>query len=318
MSDQLRFLDLPHGISCIDTLLGRPGVACCYLIREGSKVGFIDIGTANSVPFLLELLQRKGIAREDVEYVMPTHVHLDHAGGTGQLMAALPRAKLLVHPRGARHLINPAKLQAGSTVVYGSDKFAALFGTLIPVDASRVIEVTDGFSLDFNGRALVFIDTPGHARHHYCIYDERTEGIFSGDTCGASYPELNNGSRRFVFPPTTPVQFDPAAWKQTLLRLIELQPQRIYVTHYGMHNDPISLLEQLRHTIDEYAAIAEDCRDSENRQQRISQALMQFSINSLLDSNCGLTVTDISKLLASDMNLNAQGLEHWLTSASRR
>ncbi len=230
MPDQIYYQDLGNGITCIDTLLHRPGLASCYLVEQGGVAGFIDTGTNNSVPILLEVLRRKGISHDDVLFVMPTHVHLDHAGGAGGLMQHFPNATLLMHPRGARHMIDPARLEQGSLAVYGEAAFAEMFGRLIPVDAGRVQEVDDGFELDLNGRKLTFLDTPGHARHHYCVYDELSRGIFSGDTCGASYPELNNGRARFIFPPSTPVQFDPTAWCETLERVMLYHPERMYVT----------------------------------------------------------------------------------------
>lgn len=310
----LSYKELGFGITCIDTMLHRPGLAACYLIEHRGKAGFIDTGTNNSVPILLEVLKQKNIALQDVVYVMPTHVHLDHAGGAGGLMQQLPNAQLVIHPRGARHMIDPQKLQQGSQAVYGQEKFNKMFGALIPVKKERVIEAQDGFELDLNGRKLLFIDTPGHARHHFCVYDETSRGLFTGDTFGASYPELNTGRNRFIFPPTTPIQFDPTAWNSSLDRLAELKAQRVFLTHYGMHEKIEPLALQLRQTIDEYADTALEFKQLENRQQRIEQAILQFGINYLLDNQCGLDTQGIKEVLAGDMALNAQGLEHWLTT----
>lgn len=312
MPDQVFYQELGNGITCIDTMLHRPGLASCYLLQHKGMAGFIDTGTNNSVPILMEVLRRKRIAVEDVAYVMPTHVHLDHAGGAGGLMQELPNATLLVHPRGARHLIDPDKLKQGSLAVYGEQAFAKMFGRLIPVAANRVQEVSDGFELDFNGRKLLFLDTPGHARHHYCVFDETSAGLFSGDTFGVSYPELNNGRARFIFPPTTPIQFDPIAWPLTLDRLMALQPDKIFVTHYGMHKNVKPLERLLRHTIQDYADTAEEYSSLENRSQRICGALLQSAVNYLLDQQCGVELETIKSLLGMDMELNAQGLDHWL------
>jgi len=310
--EQVYYRDLGNGITGIDTLLHRPGLAACYLIEHGGMAGFIDTGTNNSVPVLLEVLQRKGIAKEDVAYVMPTHVHLDHAGGAGGLMGHLPNATLLMHPRGARHMIDPSKLEQGSLAVYGEAAFAEIFGRLQPVDECRVQQVADEFELDFNGRKLVFLDAPGHARHHYCIWDEASEGLFTGDTFGASYPELNGGRARFIFPPTTPVQFDPDAWFATLDRLMQLKPKRIFVTHFGMHEDIQPLEKMLRHAIADYADTAKEYMHASNRTEKISNSILQSSVNYLLDQQCGVDVETIRSLLIMDMQLNAQGLDHWL------
>ena len=315
MTVPVSFTDLGYGITCIDTQLHRPGLAACYLIEQDGMAGFIDTGTNNSVPVLLEVLKHKGMSASDVAYVMPTHVHLDHAGGVGGLMQQCPNASLVIHPRGARHMIDPSKLEQGSLAVYGETAFKKMFGTLIPVDADRVIEADDSFELDFNGRRLVFLDTPGHARHHFCVVDERSKGLFTGDTFGASYPELNAGKARFIFPPTTPVQFDPVAWTKSIDRLMALRPERIYLTHFGMHEGIEPLAKLLRHTIEDYAAIALDLQQAENRAERIATAILQSSINYLLDNQCGFDNEGIKLLIERDMALNAQGLDYWLTLA---
>ena len=314
MSDEIRYHDLGYGITCIDTQLYRSGLAACYLIEHDGMVGFVDTGTNNSVSILQEVLRRKGIANEKVNYIMPTHVHLDHAGASGKLMQEFPEATLLAHPHAARHLADPTKLIQGSQAVYGEKAFKKMFGKLIPVAVERIQEATDGFELDFNGRKLLFIDTPGHARHHYCIYDEQSSGLFTGDTFGASYPELNLGRRRFIFPPTTPVQFDPDAWLETIDKLMELSPARVFITHFGMHEGAEGLAKLLRQAIRDYAAIAQEFASSENRCKRISECILQDSINYLLDQHCGADVATIRHLISFDMELNAQGLDYWLTT----
>ncbi|MCH7816399.1 MAG: MBL fold metallo-hydrolase [Proteobacteria bacterium] len=299
-------------------MLHRPGLAACYLIEHDGMAGFIDTGTNNSVPILLEVLKRKRIALENVAYVMPTHVHLDHAGGAGGLMQHLPNATLLMHPRGARHMIDPEKLEQGSLAVYGEAAFGRMFGRLVPVEAERIQIAEDGFELDFNGRKLVFLDSPGHARHHYCVYDEQSEGLFTGDTFGASYPELNGGRARFIFPPSTPVQFDPSTWPLTLDRLMSFNPKRIYVTHFGMHEQVELLQASLKISIRDYADTAKEFSTAENRSEKIAQSILQSSINYLLDQQCGVDVATIRSLIAQDMELNAQGLDHWLSTLQLR
>ncbi len=314
LADTVYYQDLGHGISCIDTMLQRRGLAACYLLEHGGMAGFIDTGTNNSVPILCEVLRRKGIAPTAVAYIMPTHVHLDHAGGAGGLMQQFPNATLIIHPRGARHMIAPAKLEAGSLAVYGEEEFGKLFGRLTAVDAGRIQIAEDGFELDFNGRRLVFLDTPGHARHHYVVYDELSRGLFTGDTFGASYPELNCGRSRFIFPPTTPIQFDPLAWQSSLDRLMTLDPQRVFVTHFGMHEDVPAMKTLLRQSIQDHADTAEDLAQEPDRCDRIAQSLLQASIDYLLDAQCGVDVDTIRALIGRDMELNAQGLDHWLST----
>lgn len=308
------YQELGNGITCIDTMLQRRGMAACYLLEHQGMVAFIDTGTNNSVPILLEVLKRKGISPDAVAYVMPTHVHLDHAGGAGGLMQQCRNATLIIHPRGARHMIEPAKLEAGSLAVYGEEVFNKLFGRLIAVDSNRVQLAEDESELDLNGRKLLLLDTPGHARHHYCVYDEISRGLFTGDTFGASYPELNQGRSRFIFPPTTPVQFDPPAWLSSLDRLMSLNLQRVYVTHFGMHEEVPALVKLLRQSIQDHAATGQEYVDTENRTDRIAQSLLQAGINYLLDAQCGVDVDNIRALIGLDMELNARGIDHWLST----
>lgn len=303
--------DLDHEITCIDTLYIRSGLAACYLIQHNGKAAFIDTGTNHTTPRLLKLLSEKGLAREDVEYVIPTHVHLDHAGGAGSLIEALPNAKLVVHPRGARHMINPIKLVAGAKAVYGEETFDKLYGELIAVPAERVIEADDNFKLSLNGRDLLFIDTPGHAKHHFCIYDVLSEGIFTGDTFGISYREFDSPEGPFIFPPTTPVQFDPVAWHRSLSRLMVLEPKRIYLTHFCMVENPQELVLQLRARIDEYASLAE-AADKENLYQNIVDGLKNSMLTQLENQKSPTSTKKALEILDIDIDLNAQGLQAWL------
>ena len=211
------FDDLGQQITRIDTAMVHEGLAACYLLGGGDEYAIIETGTHNTVPIILSLLKERKIDLAKVKYVIPTHVHLDHAGGVGGLMQALPAATLLGHPRGARHMINPAKLKAGATAVYGEAQFAEIYGDIIPVDEQRVRTMDDGDEASVGDRKLVFIDTPGHARHHFCVYDPASRGIFTGDTFGLSYPPLTTAKGPFICPTTTPVQFDPPALEQALM-----------------------------------------------------------------------------------------------------
>jgi glyoxylase-like metal-dependent hydrolase (beta-lactamase superfamily II) len=308
-----KYQSLGWGITRIETGFHRPNMAACYLLQHRDKVVVIETGTIHTVDTILALLRASDIKKEQVAYVIPTHVHLDHAGGAGALMRELPDAQLVVHPRGARHMIDPARLQAGATAVYGEAVYRKMYGELVPVAEDRVIEAGDGFTLDVAGRSLLFLDTPGHARHHFCIYDAQSEGIFSGDTFGIAYPEFTNEKGPFIFPTSTPVQFDPQAMKTSIQRLMELHPQRFYLTHYGMVENPQSLADSLIKQVDDYVLIARRCADDENIQQSIFAALMNYTLERLRVHGCDLDAERCMELLKPDMTLNAQGLEIWLT-----
>src|SRR5690606_24481763 len=163
-----------HDITTIDTGFQRPGFDAAYLVVEQGRGAFIDCGTNHSVPHMLEALRAKGLEVEAVDWLILTHVHLDHEGGAGALMKSLPNPRLVVHPRGARHMVDPARLVAGATAVYGEQEFARSYGEVLAVPEARVVVADDGHRVDLAGRMLECIDTPGHARHHLCVWDERS------------------------------------------------------------------------------------------------------------------------------------------------
>ena len=304
--------DLIDGITCVDTNYYRPELAACYLVTQGDQAAFVDTGTYYSVPKLLELLKFKGIPLDKVSYVMPTHVHLDHAGGAGELMRHLPNAKLIAHPRAARHLITPEKLTAGVIAVYGEKDYQESFGTLIPVAEERVIIADDEFTLDFNGRVLVFIDSPGHARHHYSVFDTMSKGFFTGDTFGLSYRELDTADAAYVLPTTTPTQFDPQAWHATIDRYLGYQPERMFLTHYGMVSDVPRLASDLHRRIDDFVDIASSATDASDRHEIILRSLTDYVIRDLADVNPLISAERCKEIFELDLELNTQGLEVWL------
>ena len=314
------YLDIGHHITRIDTAMVHEGLAACYLLQADQACAIIETGTHNTVPVILALLEARGIELSQVKYVIPTHVHLDHAGGVGGLMAALPEATLLVHPRGARHMINPAKLKAGATAVYGEAQFAEIYGDIIPVDERRVRTMDDGDEATVGDRRLVFIDTPGHARHHFCVYDPTSRGIFTGDTFGLSYPPLTTAKGPFICPTTTPVQFDPPALKASIRTLLALKPERIYLTHYGMVENPQPLGERLLTMVDDYVALVETVAvtsDADALEKALMVAMREYLFRCAREHGCDMSDEQLDAVLGLDIQLNSQGLAVWLQSRSR-
>ncbi|MFA5940242.1 MAG: MBL fold metallo-hydrolase [Sinimarinibacterium sp.] len=305
-------IDYDHGITCVDTLQERPGLACCYLVQRGDDCAVIETGTAHGVPGLLALMDARGIARERVRYVIPTHVHLDHAGGAGALMRALPDATLVAHPRGARHLIDPSKLIAGAQAVYGADAVARMYGEIVPIPEARVIVAGDGHRLALGDGELQFVDAPGHARHHFCVWDPVSRGFFAGDTFGLSYRDFDGPGGVFLIPTTTPVQFEPDAWTATLDRLLGFDPQYMYLTHFGRVGEVARLATELRAHIGHYAELARRYADAPDRHAKLVNALAADALAQLQRLQCPIGEARARELLAFDMELNAQGLEVWL------
>lgn len=317
---QPHFDAVADGVYCIETGLYRHGLAACYLVREGDRVAFVDTGTSNTVPLLMAVLETLGLGPEQVDYVIPTHVHLDHAGGAGELMARCPNARLVIHPKGAPHMIDPSRLTAGATAVYGEEAFVRDFGKLVPVPEQRVTVADDGMVIDLNGRLLTFIDTPGHANHHGCVFDARSGGFFTGDTYGISYREFDTQDGPLLFAPTTPVAFDPDAWQESLDKILSFNPRAVYLTHYGRVDHPQALERDLRKSIRDLAelALTEETTGREGRLERLKEGVANHLIAQVGGHGCDLSEHQIRQLLAVDIDLNARGLEVWLVRREKK
>lgn len=305
--------EMADGVYAIDTGYVRPQMDASHLLVSGGRVAFVDTGTANSVPRLLAALELTGHSPADVDYVLVTHIHLDHAGGAGQLMKALPGATLIVHPRGARHMIDPSRLIAGTRAVYGEAEYRRLYNEIIAIPETRIHEVADGEKLTLGSRNFELIHTRGHADHHYCIVDAAAGQIFSGDTFGVSYRETDTDKGVFIFPTTTPVHFDPQAAHASIDRLLSYQPKEIFLTHYSKVGEPERLAADLHKRLDRFVQIAEHCEDMQDRMQNIADRVRDYLWREL--SRHGFKGSDRERedILGMDIELNAMGLDVWLT-----
>lgn len=309
MSASTEYADF--GITVIDTGYLREKFAASHMLVENNKAAFVDVGTTYSEQRLLQALHEAGLAEEDVLYIILTHIHLDHAGGAGRLMAVCPNARLVVHPKGAGHMINPEKLVAGSIAVYGEEKFHRLYGEIPEVAKERVVIAADGYVLDFEGRKLHFLDTPGHARHHSCIYDPASGGIFTGDTLGLAYRELQiAGKQPFLICTTSPSAFEPDAMISSIERVMSLSPRTFFLTHYGpVAADPRAVAE-LMHMVREHKRLGlEYAGNPEQLRAEIGRLIEKAYAGYLQGAPSSL---DLKPFLRDDIELNAQGLEVWV------
>lgn len=319
MNKTLDLRNYAHGIHALDSGFMRPKMDAIHLIVEQGRAAFIDTGTYESVPLMLAALERLALSVDAVDYVILTHVHLDHAGGAGLLMQKLPNAQLVVHPRGAPHMIDPSKLWAATVAVYGEARARKDYDALLPIPRERVLEAPDGFSLLLAGhRKLNFIDTPGHAKHHYCVHDETAGAVFTGDTFGLSYRELDQGARHFIFPTTTPTQFEPPALHASVDRILGLQPRAAYLTHYSEITDLARIGADMHRLIDAHVEMGlrwADCADHAQRQAGLEAGVKQIVVDEArrVGGNEALWV----ETLANDIALNAQGLASWLDFRKR-
>lgn len=310
MSSKVNLMNVVDGISVIDSEYYSKDFAAIYLLKQKNKVIIIETGTNYSVPHVKEALSQVGLSFSDVSYVIPTHVHLDHAGGAGLLMMQCQNAALVVHPRGARHLIDPSKLIAGAKAVYGENKFKEYYGEIFPIDANRVIQADDNFILDFDGRELRFIDTPGHARHHFCIWDKATKSMFTGDTFGISYRDLDHQDELYILPSTSPVQFDPEALIQSINRIMEFKPERVCLTHFSAIKPTKKATNKLIESIHFVSNLAIKYADKNDSESIIYTKMMDYFLEGL--NEIGFQNNDYAKdRLSLDVLINTQGLIYW-------
>ena len=306
-----------NGIYAVDTHYIRPGHDASHLILDGGRAAFVDTGPASGIPHLLNALVQLGIAPEQVDYVLLTHVHLDHAGGAGLLMQSLPNARAVIHPRGARHMINPSKLIEGSVAVYGEARFRSLYGEIVPIPHERVMQSEDGMRIALAGRELELIHTPGHALHHYCVIDQQAECIFSGDTFGISYRQFDTAAGEFIFPTTTPVHFDPQALHDSIDRLMSYGPKSIYLTHFSRVTQLERLAADMHECIDGFVAIARQSAGERERGALIRAGLFAYLKERLEQHGFSSSNATLQQLLETDVELNSQGLEVWLDRGAR-
>ena len=309
----IELLPYTHGIYAFDAGYIRPQLAAIHLIVENGRVAVVDTASNACLPRALEALQTLGLSPASVDYVFLTHVHLDHAGGAGAMMQAFPDARLVVHPRGARHMADPTKLFAAVQGVYGAAEAHRLYGDLLPVAVNRILEAGDCFSFNLASRTLVCLDTPGHARHHLCLLDTHSGCLFTGDIFGLSFRELDVDGRPSVIPTTTPTQFEPEFMHQSVDRILAYRPEALYLTHFAQVRDVARLGDDLHRLIDAHLAVAERERDSgPERGARILNGLWALMDAEAARQGWRLPPEQWRAVLEPDIELSAQGLDYWL------
>jgi len=302
-----------HGITAVDTDYVRPRLDASHVIVRNGRAAFVDTGTTHSVPNLLTGLLSAGAEPAQVDWVFLTHIHLDHAGGAGELMRHLPKAKLVVHPRGAAHMVDPAKLIEGTKAVYGEVEFTRLYGEIPGIPAERVVQANDGMKLRLGESEFQLIHTPGHALHHYCIVDPDSDSVFTGDTFGISYRVFDTHKGPFIFPATTPVHFDPVQAHASLDRIMSFTPKAAFLTHYSRVGNLEILVKDMHEGIDAHVRIAESVTGSgEERLRQLRQKIHAWLVQRVRDHGCTLDQDTVNLWLDMDVDLNAKGLGVWL------
>ncbi len=306
-------------ILTIDCQYVMPQVACAYLIVDRSRAIFVENNTSHAVPLLIEALKREGMSPEAVDYAIITHVHLDHAGGSGLLLQYCPNAILLCHPKAAKHVMDPGRLIASARQVYG-ESFDSLYGEILPVPESRIRIPQDGEEISWQSRKFQFLYTRGHANHHFCIYDSGSNGIFTGDSFGIAYPALSE-DQSFIFPTTTPTDFDPEEALSSLEKILETGADTAYLTHFGGVGDLKSRKKDLEEALLYFWSLCKEVESSdilnENLQGFFEERIRSYLYQAAESKGVVLDPTK-KKILEFDVILNAQGLTYYVLRSRKR
>jgi glyoxylase-like metal-dependent hydrolase (beta-lactamase superfamily II) len=305
-----RLTQFADGITAVDTEYVRPQMDAAHVVVAGAGAAIVDTGPNTAVPLILAALERLRVPPEAVRWLLLTHVHLDHAGGAGALMQALPNAVCVVHPRGAPHMVDPTRLISGTRAVYGEELYSRLYGEILPIAAERLALAQDGQRFELHGREFECVHTPGHALHHQAFVDHGSGCIFTGDTFGISYREFDTARGPWIMPTTTPTQFDPGQLKASIIRLMQFRPRRLYLTHYSEVGDCPRLANDMYDAVDDFARIARQAGPGDP--QRIRFELRALAHESLREHGCAMSAADIDAILGKDFDLNAAGLVAWL------
>lgn len=300
-------IKLDERISLIDGFdLGVAHRTGTYILEE-DELTLIETGPSPAVKHIKAGLEELGFSLETVKYIIVTHIHLDHAGGAGVLIKECPNAEVVVHPRGAKHLTDPKKLVAGARGVYG-ESFSELFDPVLPVPEERLLIKGEGDTLKLSERCtLTFLDTPGHAKHHFSIYDPVSNGIFTGDTVGMKYDQLINDNVDLFLPSTSPNHFNPSDMLDSIKRIQAMNVDRIYYGHFGMTDRPKLALEDVSDWLDVFMEEAEQVFVEEKGYDVLSKRMLS-RVQSYLREQGIADEHEVYILINLDMQVSALGI----------
>lgn len=300
-------IQLDERIHLIDGFdVGLPEKTGTYVIHE-RDLTLVETGPSPSVKHIKQGLEHLGFSLDEVKYIIVTHIHLDHAGGAGLLLRDCPNARVVVHPRGKRHLAAPEKLIAGARAVYG-DNFSDLFDPVIPIPEERLLVKNEGDTLNIGPECtLEFFDTPGHAKHHFSIYDPISNGIFTGDTVGIRYEQLVREGIDFFLPSTSPNHFDPEMMQQSIDRIRDMHPDRIYYGHFGMTEKVTTALDQVSQWLNQFVEVGEQVVAEGKGYDELATRLMQRVKDHLRKEHID-DEHDVYIVINLDMQISALGI----------
>ncbi len=296
----------------IDCNYIQPHFAASYLLIENGKAAFIETNTSHSAPILLKELSKQGLSPNDVEYIIVTHAHLDHAGGASAMMSACPHATLLAHPKTALHMSDPAKLISGAEAVYGKEKFKELYGEITPVAKPRIREMNDSEELKWGNRLFKFLHTLGHANHHFCVLEIASRSIYTGDSFGLAYPDLQKKGL-FIFPSTSPTGYDPEEAIRSVERIVKTGAKTAYLTHFGritlLKEAAMQLTEHLNWSRKLFREVVDRSGPIQEEETYCLEKMKNYYTKVLAHKDLA-SDTQVWELMKLDLELNAAGIAY--------
>ena len=289
--------------------LGYSGVAGIFWLREGNELAIVDANTSRAIPYLEAALNAAGKALANVRYIFITHVHLDHSGGAAELLRHCPEATVLAHPRALPHLVDPSRLVKSAMATYGEARFRKLYGEVEAIPEDRIQITEDGQEIEWGHRRWKILHTRGHANHHHCLVDSKESVVFTGDSFGIGYRDLQKAGP-WIFPSTSPTNFDPDAAIESVRRIAAMNTERVGLTHFGLHGEVKARAQELESQLLEIRDFLEETDElcaEEELDQRCREWVGGFFERAIASRN----LRDhelIRARLSIDIDLNAQGI----------
>lgn len=302
---------LKNQLITVDCHYRTPLRSCSFLMIESGRASFVDNNTMFAVPYLLQALKEQNISTENVDYLIVTHAHLDHAGGTSALLKRCPNAKVIAHPKAARNLVHPERLIESARSVYGETQFAELFGNIEPTPEDRIQTVTDNETITWGGRTLQFLYTLGHSTHHICIHDSKTNGVFTGDAFGVGLSDQETFETKFIVSSTAPPDFDAVESEKTVRRILSLNPDYVFLPHYGIHKNPQQAASYLLRSLSAMDILIQTALDKNIPDEELMNWLFPRLIESIREQVQWCGVQDIDSAmnwLGDNLEINTMGL----------
>lgn len=313
----MKYEKIADHLYSIDTNdLGLKNRTTSYIIVD-DKIALIETSASPSIPYILNALEELHIKPSDIDYLILTHIHLDHAGGAGVMMKYCPNATVLVHPKGVRHLVDPSRLIASARSVYG-ENFDAIFGEILPIQEKQLYAIGDREIIRLGSSTLTFYYTKGHANHHISIHESLTNGMFVGDTTGVYYPDMTGEEFDVILPSTSPNQFDPNLMEDSIQLFEKIKPNVLYFGHYGSYTHPQFAYAEVRRYLPIFMDAGRQTMKEETdftKQVQRTEEILTNSIFAELQTKGLSKDHPVFKIIPLDLAVSAMGIIDYLSKS---